>query len=393
MSASERSPLRLAYVSVGKSDDIHEWSGLNAAIRASLLRQGCSVADVDQLGTNYPLALRLRKRLYQSLWNTTYSLERSPTAAARWSRIADARVAQLQPVDAIVSPGTLPVAFLESATPLAIWTDATFHALRSTYPAYAGEARASVNGGDRVERAALNRASLICYASEWAGDDAATFYGIPRTKIRVIPFGANCEPPFSSWAEASVCVAARDWSVARFVFVGADWQRKGGDLAVAIVKRLNELGTKSLLSIIGCRPPAEVAVLPYVECFGFLSKKRAVDRARLHQVLLSSHVLLLPTVAECFGLVFAEASAYALPSVSRAVGGVSSAVLHGRTGMLLPPAAGVEEYCEALRPLLRDRNRYAAMCGEAYQDFAKRLNWQVAGAQFVHELRQIIHCP
>lgn len=385
----EGTPLRIAYVSVGKADDVREWSGLSAAIRASFLAQGCMVDDVDQLGTSYPFTLRIRKRLHALFEGTTYAPERSPVAASRWSQIAGEQVARL-PVDAVVSPGTLPVAFLESAAPLAIWTDATFHLLRTTYPDYAGYSRASVTEGDRVERAALNRASLICYASEWAADDAVSYYGIARRKIRVIPFGANCDAPFASEIEAASAIARRDWSVTRLVFIGVDWQRKGGDMAVAVVRRLNETGTKSVLSVVGCRPPLEVEGLPFVECVGFLSKKNALDRDRLNAILLQSHVLLLPTLAECFGLVFAEASAYALPSVSRAVGGVPSAVRHGQTGLLLSVDAGADAYCEALQPLLRDRGHYAAMCAEAFRDYSTRLNWQVAGARFMTELRDTL---
>ena len=355
-----------------------------------MIAQGCDVRSIDQLGTGYPLSLRIRKRLHALLFGTTYALERSPYAASRWSQAATSRLAQLERVDAVVSTGTLPVAFLESTAPLAIWADATFHSLRSTYPEYEDYAHASVEEGDLIERAALNRASLICYASQWAADDAASFYGIPDRKLRVVPFGANCESPFSNEAEAAAHVARRDWSVTRFVFIGVDWERKGGDVAVTVVRRLNELGINSLLSVIGCRPPLGVEKLPFVESIGFLSKKNGSDRNRLNTVMLQSHFLLLPTMAECFGLVFAEASAYALPSVSRAVGGVPSAVLHNRTGLLLPADAGTEAYCKALKPLLHDRGRYQAMCAEAYRDYATRLNWQVAGARFTSELRDTV---
>ncbi len=382
--------MRLAYVTIGKADDVLEWSGLNAAIRASLLEQRCIVEDVDQLGTDYSLAIRLRKRLHSSLFGTTYALERSPAAAARWSRIASDRVKGLTPVDAVVSTGALPVAFFEGPEPLAIWADATFHSLRQTYPEYARYARQSIIDGDQLESAALNRASLICFASDWAADDAVAYYGVPRQKIRVIPFGANCPAPFDNAEAAAQSVAQRDWSVTRFAFVGVDWHRKGGELAVAVVRRLNELGTRSTLSVIGCRPPNEVAALPFVDCLGFLSKRHAADRERLHQAMLASHFLLVPTLAECFGLVFAEASAYSLPSISRAVGGVPGAVIGGRTGLLLPADAGAEAYCDAVRPLLVDRDRYAEMCGEAYRDYAGRLNWRTAGGRFVSELRAVL---
>lgn len=379
----------MAYVTVGKADDVHEWSGLNAAIRQSLIDQGCEVANVDQLGTSYPLKLRLRRRL-ASLQGSTYALERTPHAVSRWSRLASQRVAQLPGVDAVVATGTLPVAQLEGTVPVAIWSDATFHALRTTYPEYASYSRASIEDGDRAERAALQRASLVCYASEWAADDAATFYGVPRQKIRVVPYGANALSPYADAREAAAAVARREWSTVRFTFLGVDWRRKGGETAVAVVQRLNQLGTKCVLTVAGCRPPDDVCRLPYVECVGFLSKKDEAQRRQLDQLLLQSHFLLLPTIAECFGLVFAEAAAYALPSVSRAVGGVPTAVRNGRTGLLLMPDAAADGYCAALQPLLNDRDRYHAMCLEAYRDYADRLNWTVAGATFTAELRAAI---
>ena len=382
--------MRIAYITVGKADDVHEWSGLNAAIRAALVRQGCVVTNVDQLGARYPVWLRARKKLSEALLGTTYSLERTPYAASRWSRIASERLATLPPFDAVVSTGSLPVAFLETPAPLAIWADATYHGLRTTYPEYADYSRASIDDGDRVERAALNRASLICFASEWAADDAAQHYGIARQKIRVVPFGANCDSPFSDESEAAAAVARRDWSVIRLVFVGVDWQRKGGDMAVTVTRLLNERGIKTVLTVVGCQPPLDVQNLSFVECAGFLSKAKPQDNDRLNTILLQSHFLLLPTVAECFGLVFAEASAYALPSVSRAVGGVPSAVRHGRTGLLLAADAGADAYCDALQPLLRDRDRYAVMCAEAYRDYATRVNWDVAGATFTAALRDTV---
>jgi glycosyltransferase involved in cell wall biosynthesis len=382
--------LRVAYVTIGKADDIHEWSGLNASIRASLLAQGCTVHNVDELGGQYPLSIRAKRRLYSSLSGRTYAPERSPVVAAHWAQIAATKIAGIPSVDAIVSTGTLPVAFLGSETPRIIWADATFHSLRSTYPEYANYCCASIAEGDLVEKRALDNAAMICYASRWAADDAVTYYGIPRRKVRVIPFGANCDSPFSSEVAAVAHVNDRDLSTVRFTFIGVDWKRKGGELAVAIVRRLNRMGIKSQLSIVGCRPPLADEDLPYIDCVGFLSKKTDRDAGRLREVLLQSHFLLLPTSAECFGVVFAEACAFALPCVSRAVGGVPTAVRSTHTGVLLPVAHAAGAYCDALLTLIRDRQRYCAMSVEAYRDYASRLNWQVAGAHFTAELRALL---
>ena len=389
MVASQRQ-LHVAYVTVGSATDVHQWSGLNAAIRASMIGAGCHVTDVDNLIVSYPISMRVRKRVADAVLGTTYALDRSPYAVRRWSREASERVAALEHVDAVVSTGTLPVAQLTGAIPLAIWADATFHALRTTYPEFARYSTASIQEGEAAERAAYSRARLLCFASEWAAADAIEFYGVDASKVRVVPFGANVVSPFADDAAAAAAVSGRDWSTVRFAFVGVDWQRKGGDTAVAIVRRLNDVGIPAVLTIVGCEPPAAVASLPYVECEGFLSKKQSQHSQRLAELMSRSHFLLVPTLAECFGLVFAEASAHALPSIAHSVGGTSTPIRDGVTGVLLRLGASVDESVGQLWPLITDRSRYAAMCGNAYTDYRNRLNWRVAGLHFVEELRAAI---
>jgi glycosyltransferase involved in cell wall biosynthesis len=386
------SALHVAYVTVGKADDVHEWSGLNAAIRGALLGQGCAVDDVDQLGASYPMRLRVRKKVMAQL-GSTFALERTPHAAAQWSQAAAEKLARLRGLDAIVATSTLPLAKLQSDLPTALWADATFHALRTTYPEYAKYSRASIEGGEALEHAALNRASLLCYASQWAAQDAIDYYGVPARKVRVIEFGANAESPFRNGPEASQCALSRGWHTLKFAFIGVDWQRKGGPLAAEIVGCLNDNGVRSELAVVGCQPPAEVSALPFVRVLGFLSKKDPAGRARLHDVLRESHFLLMPTLAECFGLVFAEAAAFAVPSISRAVGGVTTAIQHGTTGVLLGADAGADAYCSVIRDLVEAPGRYHAMCAAAFQDFQRRLNWQVAGARFVAELQAALQRP
>ncbi|WP_137463714.1 glycosyltransferase, partial [Escherichia coli] len=45
--------------------------------------------------------------------------------------------------------------------------------------------------------------------------------------------------------------------------------------------------------------------------------------------------LLLPTIADCYGMVFCEAAAFGLPVVATDTGGVSSIVINERTGILI----------------------------------------------------------
>ena len=104
------------------------------------------------------------------------------------------------------------------------------------------------------------------------------------------------------------------------------------------------------------------------------------EAATLRKLLLSSHFLVVPTVAECFGLVFAEAQAFALPPVSRAVDAVPSIILDGETGILQPASDGPEPYIARIfLHVSGDSSSYTRMALSGRQHFRERLNWTSFG--------------
>ena len=71
-----------------------------------------------------------------------------------------------------------------------------------------------------------------------------------------------------------------------------------------------------------------------------------------------SDLLLVPTRAEGFGIVFVEAAAHGLPSMSYNSGtGVNNAIRHGETGVLLPLGSGPAAFADEIRAWYRDPGR------------------------------------
>jgi len=99
-----------------------------------------------------------------------------------------------------------------------------------------------------------------------------------------------------------------------------------------------------------------------------------------------THVLLVPTRAECFGVVFAEAAAFALPGVATDVGGVSDAVAHGRSGFLFSLEKGPIAYADLLQRLALDRAYYQTVALNAFRRYETTLNWKVAAQRFTNSL-------
>ena len=134
------------------------------------------------------------------------------------------------------------------------------------------------------------------------------------------------------------------------------------------------------LNVVGVRPDLSPADEAFVRCFGLLRRGVPAEAAQLRSLLTEAHFLVVPTVAECFGLVFAEAQAFALPPVSRAVDAVPSIILDGQTGIVQPREDGPEPYVRRMAALLAgDRDAYVAMALAGRKYYRERLNWPAFG--------------
>lgn len=87
------------------------------------------------------------------------------------------------------------------------------------------------------------------------------------------------------------------------------------------------------------------------------------DDARLEQLLAECDIYTAPSRYESFGLVFLEAMRAARPVVATRVGGIPEVVVHGETGLLVPPGEPAP-LADAWLALVHDPARAAAL-GEA----------------------------
>jgi glycosyltransferase involved in cell wall biosynthesis len=345
---------------------------------------------VDRIGPlNDPIALLSRGKsfLYRRLLRKRYLRSREPRLLNAYARQISRRLADCRP-DVVFSPGTIAVSTLRCRQPIVIWTGATFARMVDFYPCFTNLCLDSLHQGHRMEQSALDGCALAIYASDWAAASALETYKVDPSKVRVIPYGANLVSP-PTLDTVLHAIAARPLDRCRLLFIGVDWHRKGGDVALQVAEELNVRGLPAELTIVGCTPQVPARLERMAVLVGYVDKSSAAGRNRLDGLLAGAHFLIVPSRAEAFGVASCEANAYGVPSLASRVGGVPSAIRDDVNGRVFAASDGVPAYSDYTEGLMADYPRYRELALTSRAEFENRLNWSVAGREATCALQQV----
>lgn len=380
--------MKIGYVTTYDAQDIGSWSGLGLFIARSLVDSGIEVKLLGPLPRPRSFPLLSKRVLHRLLPRGDYLWERSSAVGRHYAREIARRLASLE-VDVVMSPGTIPLSFLDVPQPLVFWTDATFAAMRGFYPEYSGLARTSIRDAETMEKEAIDRASLALYASDWAAGSAIDDYGAHPANVRVVPFGANLERQVEP-AEAAQVIEGRPNDRCRLLFVGVDWRRKGADVAVAVARDLNRAGLPTELVVVGPNFQVPADAQRFVTVRGFIDKGTADGRDHLESLFKSSHFLIHPARAECYGVALCEANAYGVPCLATKVGGIPTIVRDGINGLLFEPDTRPQDFARRVRALMADMDAYRCLANTSYNEYSTRLNWASSGTKVRSLIEQLL---
>ena len=260
---------------------------------------------------------------------------------------------------------------LKTDKPIIYLSDATFAAMVDYY--FKEIISWNIKQANKIEQTALSKATHAIYASQWAYKSAIQNYNIDKSKLHVIEFGANID-------EQNIIPHQFTYNGRLdLLFLGVDWIRKGGDIAVEATKYLNDSGIPSTLHIVGIsKLDNDIVNLSYVKNYGFLNKNNPDDYNQLVSIIQQSHCLLLPTKAECAGIVFCESSANGLPIFTFNTGGVANYVVNGKNGYMLPLGTTGHKFGEIISECLQS-GELEKMSRTAVDVYNEKLNWTVWG--------------
>jgi glycosyltransferase involved in cell wall biosynthesis len=170
------------------------------------------------------------------------------------------------------------------------------------------------------------------------------------------------------------------YTMQNIIFVGVDWERKGGSILAAAFKLvLNKLPNASL-TILGCTPNLN---LPNCQIHG------KVPLAEVSEYYKKAAVFCLPTRLEPFGIVFLEAMAHKLPVVATNIGAIPELIIEGKNGYLVEPD-NPTQLAEKLIDLLQSPDRCQEFGLYGHQLLWDTYTWGKTGARIGENIERFI---
>ena len=231
-----------------------------------------------------------------------------------------------------------------------LYTDHT-HLANLRYP---GASRAQLFSARwiELETSLYHRVSANLVMSAFIRDSLLEGYRCDPTRVAVVGAAPNLPPPDALPDNAN-------YSNRTILFVGVDWERKGGPLVVEAFRKVRETIPDARLIIAGSTPAIDI---PNVEIAG------RVSLPEISRLLLRSSVLALPSLREPQGVNAIESLMHRIPVVASRIGALPEMVHDRKAGIIVPPN-DVPALSAALIEILSD----SALCrryGEAGREDA-----------------------
>lgn len=271
---------------------------------------------------------------------------------------------------------------LQLNCPLVYVTDATAALLNHYYPTRQELSEQEAQHLEECEEITIAKSDAILVPTQWAADSVRQDYGAEPTRIHAFEWGGNLD----GLPDLTQKSRYKDESILQFLFVGLDWHRKGGDIAVEMIEQLRASGIKAALTVVGAAIPRKHRS-PFVRSVGMLNRANPEESEQLDQLFQAADFYIHPARAECYGHVLCEALGFGVPVIATNTGGISQCVLDGETGVLLPPDAPASEFASRVQELVANKTLLQEMQTNAVLDFRKRLTWD----RWAQRVQQVMH--
>ncbi len=236
--------------------------------------------------------------------------------------------------------------------------------LKSPY-GYPGINKSHIKRAFNYEKKLYAKMNFIFPMSKWLASAFINDFDVNADKV--FPVGAGINLPYVKTVEE------RDEDNPVILFVGKDFDRKGGRVLLDAFSRVRKYYKKAELVIVGTM----LENMPEgVRCEGFISKHTSEGVEKLLNLYARASIFVLPSLYEPFGISFAEAMAHRLPCIGTNNCAMPEIIDNGITGRIVETGES-EALSTAIIELLADPALRKEMGDRGYEKYYENYRWEV----------------
>lgn len=281
----------------------------------------------------------------------------------------------------------------EPIVPYVVYTDGTMVIGERGYPLYRlWPSEVEKAARIKLETKLYQNASLVLTRSENTRMSVIDDYGIDENKVTNVYAGVNFKEIPSK--------LEKDYGKKTILFVGKDFDRKGGPTLIKAFKEVKK-EVKDAKLIIVSEPnlnfPSRIHTL--FDFFGINISKPKINLPDLvitgripHEELIplytDASIFVMPSIQENLGLVFFEAMAYKNPCIGTTVDAMPEIIGDGRTGFLVPPNDH-RKLADKIILLLEDENLIKCMGEASRERVEKCFTWDLVVDRMTKQFEKV----
>ncbi len=232
------------------------------------------------------------------------------------------------------------------------------------------------------QKIALNRLSRVMVGSNFMRSSLSRMFGISAVITRLGAkkdlLGYKASPPEAPF---------------QVIFVGNLITKKRPKISIEMLAALKDLDLRLVLVGDGPEREALVKLSEKLDVSQKVDFKGRLSTEDLRKELQRSHVCVVPSMWEGFGLGAIEAMAQGVPVIASESGALPELVEKGKTGFLIPLNSS-EMWASVVRRLYQDRSLLQSLSAQSFEA-AKMYSWEYTGEETLKVIETLVRqtCP
>jgi glycosyltransferase involved in cell wall biosynthesis len=232
----------------------------------------------------------------------------------------------------------------------------------------------------KIDMMGLSKCHKIHLASDWLKEQIISDYGLDTQKMDVTFRGASLIG-YKNLKDSHINLENKiSNEKCNILFVCTNWKNKGGDKVIETCKVLEIKKINFSLTIIGKIPTeihSEINSYQWIDIKGRLNKSNPIELDKYISEFKKTHFLFIPTLADGFGITYAEASTFGVPSIGTDTMGVKSSIENNVNGIRFEIDENPEKIASYIIETFSDKEKYRKLAISSFEKYERDFQWKL----------------